>query len=413
VTATKPRIKLFSVKANFNMQKTRLIIVGAGPIGLEAALRGMREGYDVTVLERGSIGQGVLSWGHVRFFTPFGMNSTQLGRSIASAERDEDAILSGEQFCQQYLIPIARSQELAGRVLENHEVIAVSRAAYGKSKRIGRPDRSESPFRILTRCPHEEKIIEADLLFDCTGFISQHNFIGAGGIPCPGELALPANAYNIPNINGDSAAQFAGKHTLVVGSGYSAATSVRLLSKLTKTHSDTQIVWVTRGNRPLPIPELSADLLPERIQLTKAANQLAVQPDTCVKWLAGGQIQNIAKDGEQYLIELNNVDAFDNTASQGRAHVLRVDNIVAFDQTQTPSTNCRFIDATPLMDQSRLPLICWANLQAIACNNPQADWNCLGIRNRISISLVPPVMGEIHDFFYRSACAKSMNSLVF
>ena len=311
------------------MQKTRLIIVGAGPIGLEAALRGMREGYDVTVLERGSIGQGVLSWGHVRFFTPFGMNSTQLGRSIASAERDEDAILSGEQFCQQYLIPIARSQELAGRVLENHEVIAVSRAAYGKSKRIGRPDRSESPFRILTRCPHEEKIIEADLLFDCTGFISQHNFIGAGGIPCPGELALPANAYNIPNINGDSAAQFAGKHTLVVGSGYSAATSVRLLSKLTKTHSDTQIVWVTRGNRPLPIPELSADLLPERIQLTKAANQLAVQPDTCVKWLAGGQIQNIAKDGEQYLIELNNVDAFDNTASQGRAHVLRVDNIVA------------------------------------------------------------------------------------
>ena len=39
------------------MTSERMVIIGAGPVGLETALRGVRAGFDVTVLEQGQVGQ--------------------------------------------------------------------------------------------------------------------------------------------------------------------------------------------------------------------------------------------------------------------------------------------------------------------------------------------------------------------
>ena len=57
----------------------RLAILGAGPIGLEAALYARFLGYDVVVYETGDVAASVRQWGQVRMFTPFGMN--QIGRA--------------------------------------------------------------------------------------------------------------------------------------------------------------------------------------------------------------------------------------------------------------------------------------------------------------------------------------------
>jgi len=46
----------------------RLLVVGAGPIGLAAALGGSQRGWDVTVLEQGEVGDSLRRWGSAKFF---------------------------------------------------------------------------------------------------------------------------------------------------------------------------------------------------------------------------------------------------------------------------------------------------------------------------------------------------------
>ena len=48
----------------------RIAVLGAGPIGLEAALYARTLHYPVIVYERGRVGEYVQRWGHVRLFTP-------------------------------------------------------------------------------------------------------------------------------------------------------------------------------------------------------------------------------------------------------------------------------------------------------------------------------------------------------
>ena len=59
---------------------SRIIIIGAGPIGLEAALFAAQNGFEVSVLERGHVADNVRAWGHVRLFSPFAMNISPWGR---------------------------------------------------------------------------------------------------------------------------------------------------------------------------------------------------------------------------------------------------------------------------------------------------------------------------------------------
>ena len=62
--------------------RNTLAIVGAGPVGLEAAAAALEHGFDVHVFERGEVGAHPLAWGHVRLFTP---GSANVGPASARA----------------------------------------------------------------------------------------------------------------------------------------------------------------------------------------------------------------------------------------------------------------------------------------------------------------------------------------
>ena len=340
------------------MKQRRLVVVGAGPIGLETALRAAGDGFDVTVLESGRVGEAIRKWGHVRFFTPFEMNSTAAGRKAVAERRrsliseaptdsaietheskttesmspplpDADAIVTGSEFCDAYLQPLAQTPELVGRVRESHEVVAVSRGSYGKSDHIGRPHRASEPFRILVVTPDDETIIEADVLMDCTGFTSKHRPIGSGGIPCPGESRLLSDDnYRIPDITGTRRQLFARQHTLVVGSGYSAATSVCLLSQLAEQEPGTAITWITRGNRETPVCPIPNDTLPERASLTERANELAKE-NKILTWLSGPLVESIHKLPSGFDVHLNWPTTDRLGDEQSRVDRLGVNRIIA------------------------------------------------------------------------------------
>src|SRR5256885_15572786 len=90
-------------------ERTRLAILGAGPIGLEAALIARQLNWSVAIYERGRLGEHLERWGHVKMFTPFGMNSTSRGRTLLNRERPKSAIpaepdlLSGREHVALYL----------------------------------------------------------------------------------------------------------------------------------------------------------------------------------------------------------------------------------------------------------------------------------------------------------------------
>src|SRR5262245_28525179 len=102
--------------------RPRLAILGAGPIGLEAALYAATLKLPFTLYEKGRVGEHLCQWGHVRLFSSFGMNSTPLGRACLRAEQpraelpaDTDCI-TGRDHVARYLEPIALSPELCDHV---------------------------------------------------------------------------------------------------------------------------------------------------------------------------------------------------------------------------------------------------------------------------------------------------------
>src|SRR5690348_14743470 len=98
----------------------RIAILGAGPVGIEAGLYAASLKLPFRVYERGKVGEHLRQWGHVRLFSPFGMNSTPLGRAAlrsGDSRRDLPAdgdILTGREHLAAYLEPLAAS--LAGNI---------------------------------------------------------------------------------------------------------------------------------------------------------------------------------------------------------------------------------------------------------------------------------------------------------
>src|SRR3954467_14768517 len=77
----------------------RLAILGAGPIGLEAALAAAERGWEFTVYEAGrSVGASVRDWGHVRLFTPWDMNVSPRARRALSAAAGGGALPRGGEL---------------------------------------------------------------------------------------------------------------------------------------------------------------------------------------------------------------------------------------------------------------------------------------------------------------------------
>lgn len=274
--------------------RPHIAIIGAGPIGLEAALYAARRGYRVSVFERGRVAENIRRWGHVRLFSPFGMNSSEWGRAALRAAGQElpadDALLTGQEFVERYTQRLRYLHELRACVFEQTSVVSVGRAGWLKSDLV--LERANRPLRLLLDGPDCERAIEADVVLDCSGTYGHHNWLGDGGIPCPGERdAADRISYLLPLPA--QLGQYAGvEHVLVVGSGYSAATSILSLSALDDL-SDPELIlsavyWVTRSpDSEVPIARIAGDLLGERDFIAHEANSRALEKDGLVEWLPG------------------------------------------------------------------------------------------------------------------------------
>ena len=285
-------------------------IIGAGPIGLETALYARFLGYQVLVLEQGEVAEHVRQWGHVRMFSPFRMNRSPLGLAAIQAQNEayqppeDDALLTGSEWREHYLLPLSETDLLAGSLRLGARVEAISRTDYLKGDAIGDDRRGEDEFRILYCDEDGEHDVRVDAVVDTSGVLSQPNWLGQGGAPALGERHQNQIWRGLPDVVGQDRERFANRRTLVVGGGYSAATTVAALADLQDSADETTVYWVTRSPAETPIQRIPNDRLPARDALALAARE-ALDRDL-FEWIPNATIVAIHEDPGGLRVELSN-----------------------------------------------------------------------------------------------------------
>jgi thioredoxin reductase len=252
------------------------VIIGAGPMGLEAALGALARGFAVTVLERGRVGENLRRWGSTRFFSPFGMNaSPRLRALLGPAAPAPDALLSGPEMAERVLEPVAGAPPLRGCVRTGHRVLAVGRARLLRRDLPGHPLRAERGFRVLVESEGREEMIEADVVLDASGVYDRPAALGTGGIPAPGETTCAVGLIRHLGTLDERLPALEDRDVLLVGHGHSAANALALLQALPRP---PRVTWATRSAHRRPCVEVANDPLPERERITRTANDQAATP---------------------------------------------------------------------------------------------------------------------------------------
>ena len=257
----------------------------------------------VAVYERGRVAEHLQRWGHATLFSPFGMNSTSLGRAAIRAETPkhelpgEQDYVAGRDHVAVYLEPLAMTGQLIECLKLEARVVQIGRT--GLLKGDITPKRADRPFRLLVRDTQgNERIEEAGVVLDCTGTYGQPRWLGEAGIPAVGETAArPQVAGGLEDILGKDRPKYAAKTVLVVGGGYSAATNVCRLADLASAHAEQWTIWLARGPRSTPLPRYPNDPFRERDRLAAKANMLACRREGNVEFHASSTVESILTHG--------------------------------------------------------------------------------------------------------------------
>jgi hypothetical protein len=220
----------------------------------------------------------------------------------------------------QYLKPLAAA--LGETVVRTGaRVVAVSKQGLDKGRSLGRERR---PF--LVRVRHRDGI-EEDLLaravIDASGTWSRPNPIGGSGLPAAGEGRAAEAGFMtgpLPDVRARDRDRFAGKATLVVGMGHSAANTLIDLASLAREADGTRVVWAIRADSPDRLyGGAAADELPDRGRLGQDLRRL----------VDAGAIELVpAFTTTSILIEGSHVSVVGATP-QGELRIEGIDNVVA------------------------------------------------------------------------------------
>ncbi|WP_376703765.1 FAD-dependent oxidoreductase [Mesorhizobium sp. ISC25] len=261
------------------IEKLPVAVIGSGPVGLAAAVHLIAQGIPVKVYEAGNtVASNLRDWGHVRVFTPWRYCVDQAARNLLEAHDwrmpEPEAFPTANDLVADYLEPLAKLPQLSPSIETGTRVVGISR--WGADKVLSK-ERENRPFMLAVETADGTRRDSARAVIDASGTWQMPNPLGAGGIPAEGEAEFADRiAYGIPDILGRDRSLYAGKTTLVAGSGHSAANALLDLASLANVEPGTAFIWTTRGTDLVRIyGGGDADQLPARGELGAEVRELA------------------------------------------------------------------------------------------------------------------------------------------
>ncbi|HEY6799044.1 MAG TPA: FAD-dependent oxidoreductase [Agromyces sp.] len=232
------------------LQGLPVAIIGAGPIGLATAANLTERGIDFVLLEAADrVGASVEEWGHIRFFSPWRHLVDPVSRRLLAetgwAEPPADAMPTGAELVRDFLLPLAEVPAIAARTRLGVTVTDVTREGMDRTRTKGR---AEAPFLLRVQTADGVEELTARAVIDASGTYRTPNSLGSSGLDPLGiadvsDVVSPA----MPDVLGRERAAFAGRHTVVVGAGHSAANTLLNLAELADDEPGTRITWVIRN----------------------------------------------------------------------------------------------------------------------------------------------------------------------
>ncbi|WP_454042304.1 FAD-dependent oxidoreductase [Cellulosimicrobium sp. Marseille-Q8652] len=301
-----------------------VVVIGGGPVGLAAAAHLLERGLEPVVLEAGAgPGAAVASWGHVRLFSPWRYDVDAAARRLLEptgwVEPDPDVLPTGGELVGRYLAPLAATPAIASRLRTGTRVLAVARDGADKTRSLGR---ERQGYRVRTVGPDGRvQDVLARAVIDASGTFGTSNPLGVSGLPAAGEAESARFVTGpLPDVLGAQRDRFAGRDTLVVGMGHSAANTLLSLVELSETEPGTTVTWAIRGGSARRLfgggtdDELPArGLLGTRLRSAVEAGRLTLLTRVSIERLVPGpdavQVLGTARDGALNLDVHQIVDA--------------------------------------------------------------------------------------------------------
>ncbi|WP_052143653.1 NAD(P)-binding domain-containing protein [Wocania ichthyoenteri] len=231
------------------INKLPIAIIGGGSIGLVAAAHLAKRKIPFILFELGSsVGQNILSWQHIKVFSPWKYNIDKIAEELLLQTNweipNKEGLPTGKELVDKYFHPLSQHPQIQPYIHLNTEVVSIGRKGLDKMKTANRENK---PFIIKVIENNQTKYYEAKAIIDSSGTWNQPNPIGSGGVFAEGEQEIKNNIfYGIPNIKGDLLNRYKNKNILVVGGGHSAMNVLLDLADIQKKYSNTQINWVLR-----------------------------------------------------------------------------------------------------------------------------------------------------------------------
>lgn len=286
-------------------------IIGAGPIGLEAALYGRYLGYDVIVFEKRKLedivreAEGRVTWEYAKdLVSPLGVMAIQTQDESWQPPEPSERWTVAEWWAK-YLRPLAESDLVVDSIRFDSHVATIARSDWRKHEQPT-PEECEDGrggWDFVIESNGDRPAVDA--VIDASGLAFQLG-VANGGLTVRGEFyAATAQLLTQVSTLGTKAIELhpsANKRTLVAGDAIEAVESLLTLLHIKSKFPATEIVWTTPHDReraPLgPIdPQRFGGGRPLLEEAIATVNHAATE-SKLIEWRPGSPIERIDQLGD-------------------------------------------------------------------------------------------------------------------
>lgn len=246
----------------------RIVIIGGGPIGVEAALYGRYLGYDVDLYEQARLFEAVRAWGDFPLNHSFAELSSPLGRAAIATQFPSHALPglqdrpTAAQWLEGYLEPLSRVDLIVDSLHEKTSVTDIGRESWRREDGVPEEAGYDELFLVAIRRleTSDEQWRLADIVLDASGPVPAGSW-GLGGMSPAGLSLLGEQHVSRRLCSGPELAERIAMAPRVLAVG----TSQAMMSQLTELLSArggtplTELAWCVRESADALVSRLGND----------------------------------------------------------------------------------------------------------------------------------------------------------